>query len=533
MPNELMEYRKSTGSYQNVRYKRDQKERLSFSDATQKKTDIKHVIELFDFFFFISQIREIENADNVFRINNKASNSKTSKKLNAIQTAVKGLSLFTPCQLLSENGPVTRHNAAETFAKTASQSLLPVPASVYALPHTVTDLGTAFYTTFSAVTDKLHDTAQFFGRYDPLRLPVAAAVSVPFSENLSPGPSTDMFQIHDKELQQALFKAVTGKTRLVNEEGQQLQSVFSFFYQQKRNKRVAMSHSLRQQQEKHNTYTKGNCHIRTKTNQGTMAGNLLLMGGEVIRNPILSAIESFNLVVKGRTENSAVTESVSEWVNIATDIIAGVFTAGCYPIIKYGSAKLFTAAGHLTNHDMPCLKDEFNPEQLANILLQTETGVTKTGTPGGKTASSGGGSRQKMKEYQNIRTFQPDGVFFHENVASGINTVNYFKVRNAGKDYLIKEKTPGELYAYHIDDSSRIIEEIKVYFHKGTGKIHFNREMPESTGLDYDIINGKSFIEIKGNYYEFSVKKDWGGKEISFETAEGVKNHIPVYGTFI
>lgn len=104
-------------------------------------------------------------------------------------------------------------------------------------------------------------------------------------------------------------------------------------------------------------------------------GNSLLVSGEVVRNP-------FRAVAK-KIYTKGMAHDMPQWLvkftgiaHLGYDMVLGVMTHSGYPIIKYASAKSLSATGHAVNSETTCLKCEFSPEELANLLFYTAVGIT-------------------------------------------------------------------------------------------------------------------------------------------------------------
>lgn len=304
-----------------------------------------------------------------------------------------------------------------------------------------------------------------------------------------------MHEIQDDSINKALFYELTGRDIINASNGTTVKPVILFLPAPQgpaRNTREDVRVNQQVQDIAYQKYLADNCQIRTKTNQGTVVGDSLLVSGEVVRNPIRAVAEK--IYKNGMAhEMPDWLEIFTEVANLGYDVVLGVMTLGAYPIIKYSSAKALSATGHAVNGDTTCLKREFSPEELANLLFYTEVGIPN------RHAFHSFSVHPKPAELRNVRSFVPDGVFVHENAATRLNTVKYMTVNHHGSEYLIREKSPGEYWTFHPNAVKPELIEKRVYFDALNNKIHYNSEMLEGQGLDYNIVEGK-------NLSRFTVK---------------------------
>lgn len=380
-----------------------------------------------------------------------------------------------------------------------------------------------FSAILSPVVNALYEAGEFIARHDPLKFPAATASSLP--ANTASGNKV-MHEIQNNSINKALFHELTRSDILNATGGTALEPVILFFPVPPgaaRNKRANAREMAQIQDVEYQKYLSENCHIRIKTNQGTVVGDNLLVSGEMVRNPIRAAAEKIY-------ENGMAGHEMPDWMvaftegaNIGYDIVLGIMTAGAYPIIKYASSKALSASGHAVNVDTTCLKREFSPEELANLLFDTEVGLTN------RHAFNSFRVKPRPGELKNVRSFVPDGIFVHENTATRLNTVNYMTVSHQGIEYRIKEKSPGEYWTFHPYAVKPELVEKRVYFDAVNNKIHFNSEMPKGQGLDYNIIEGKKFISLYGENHEVTWNWDNNRPEVVLHKKNSETLNVPVY----
>ncbi|HEY0210932.1 hypothetical protein [Acerihabitans sp.] len=288
-----------------------------------------------------------------------------------------------------------------------------------------------------------------------------------------------------------------------------------------RNKRIAIDVSSGLQEMAYREYLENHCHIRTKTNQGEVLGDSLLVAGEYVRNPVRGLAERVKEWIKGDGELSQVEAIILEVANIGQDIILGFFTVGTYPIIKYTSAKALGISGHYINGDSTCVRNEFSAEELANLLFNTEVGITD------RRAFLNSGLNLKPRELQNVNAFEPDGVFVHEKNPTGINTVKHLVVDLDATNVLVRQTETGELFITHPPKGNTIQAGRKVFYDAINDKIHIDGERLE--GLDYTIQDGKKFIKLYDVNYELTYSVDKRTPQLKLQNRDGTESIIPVY----
>jgi len=342
-----------------------------------------------------------------------------------------------------------------------------------------------------------------------------------------PVPRTDMMHhFHDEGMTRQFFKEIVGRDRAdVAVNGTELSPVF-FFFEEKpgvRIKRMTHDEAQQLQEAAFRQYLADNCRIRTKTNEGHVLGDSLLVSGEYIRNPLRAAAEKIYEDENNNQPMPAWLVQFYEGVNMASDVVLGLFTLGVYPVVKYASAKGLKATGHAVNGDMSCLRNEFSPEEMAALLFDTEVGLTH------RQIFADVAVRLNPAELTNVKPFRADGLFVHEHMNGHLNTVKYMKVSYQGKEYLIKEGRPGEYYLFDPAASGPDRLDRRVYFDEINNKIHLNREMPAEQGLDYEVIDGKHFIVVQGEQHELTYNWQTNTPELVLNKHNGETVFIPVY----
>lgn len=369
----------------------------------------------------------------------------------------------------------------------------------------------------------LNAANRFISLHDPLKFPAASA-SVVSPE--SPHTLHEMYNIYDSNFSRLLFQKLKRQKIINIPDTPGLSPVVIFFPRNEKDNRIkrASYDAIKEIQDaNYNNFLTNHCHIRTKTNKGEPIGDLLLVSGETVRNPFRALAEKLYESGTGHLEMPNWLVVFTEGANVVVDVVVGYFTLGAYSIIKYGSAKSLKTSGHAVNNDMKCLRNEFSPEELAALLFDTEDGITH------RHHSNSAPVYPKPSEMTHVNAFQPDGFFVHENIVNKLNTVKKMTFQYLGEQYFIKEKAPAEFWASRkISKSSDIIEK-RVYFDEVHNKIHFSPDMPAGQGIDYDIIDGKHFINIHGSDHEII----WSGEKKTFEIIVNKKNgetmKIPVY----
>lgn len=288
-----------------------------------------------------------------------------------------------------------------------------------------------------------------------------------------------------------------------------------------RNKRIAIDVSSGLQEKAYREYLENHCHIRTKTNQGEVLGDSLLVTGEYVRNPVRGIAEKVKEWINGDGELSQLETILLEVANIGQDIILGFFTVGTYPIFKYTSAKALGVSGHYINGDSTCVRNEFSAEELANLLFNTEVGITD------RRAFFKSGLHLKPRELQNVNAFEPDGVFVHEKSPTGINTVKHIAVEMDASNVLLRQTEKGELFIRPQPKSAIIQADRKVFFDAINDKVHIDGE--KFAGLDYTIQDGKKFIKLYDVNYELTYNNHKKTPQLKLHNSDGTVSRIPVY----
>ncbi|RJL46790.1 hypothetical protein [Pectobacterium carotovorum] len=341
-----------------------------------------------------------------------------------------------------------------------------------------------------------------------------------------------MYEIQDDSVNQALFCALTDRCILNLSGNNSAVPVILFFPRSQSNTREKRASIERSQQLENIAYQKylaDNCHIRTKTNQGVVVGDNILATGEMVRNPIRAAAEKLYRYGMGGHEMPEWLVRFTEGVNMGCDIVLGMMSMGAWPIIKYSSAKALSVSGHAINGDITCLKNEFSAEELARLLFDTEVGITDRYAFHSFPVRPTRPIHPNPSELKNVRPFVPDGLFVHENAANNLNTVKYMTINHQGKEYIIREKLPGEYWAFHPHAVKPDLIEKKIYFDAINNKIHFNSDIPDGQGLDYNIIEGKKFIQLNDENHEITWNWSNNNLEVALYKKNGETLNVPVY----
>lgn len=259
------------------------------------------------------------------------------------------------------------------------------------------------------------------------------------------------------------------------------------------------------------------CHIRTTTVAGTTIGDSLLVTGEYLRNPLLGAVEKVKEAVLPGHPLSETESMLAEIGNVVQDIALGFFTSGAYPILKYGAAKSSTVIGHSINGDKQCVRKEFSAEEMAQLLFDTEVGITTTGLV-----------HSLPDELSKTNRFMPKGLFVQEHVPTRVHTEKYLTIRRHGEDILIREKSPGHFVTHHPHAARPERLEQRVFFDARTRQVFFDRHFPEGSGYDFNIADGRNFVSIHGQHHELRYNWDARRPEIHLQV-DGKTTTLPVY----
>lgn len=291
---------------------------------------------------------------------------------------------------------------------------------------------------------------------------------------------------------------------------------------QEKFQKISMQQSLKPGQDAAENYAETHCRIRTKTVSGHLVGDGLLVASEYTRNPVRGIAEKIKEhILPGQplTEGEVIATEVSN--AFGYDMVLAFFTGGAYPIVKYGAAKALAAAGHTVNADMTCLKREFSDEALAELLFDTEVGLTERR-----------GIHQvlqpKPPELSGTHPFKPSGTFVQENLSNGIHTEKYLRVNRNGEEIRIREKRPGEYVTFHPDAVKPELVEKRIFFDAKTQQIHFAGDLPQSQGMNFDVVDGKKYITLQGENFELNYNVQNKQYEIKIERESGVV-WLPVY----
>lgn len=376
---------------------------------------------------------------------------------------------------------------------------------------------------YNQVASDLGKVNDIIMRYDPIKFPAADASLI----STTPASSDEH---HMEELSPALSEALF--TRLIGWDPERRidgKTVTPFLLKipetqvKSRALRRLLSEAIAESNAKEAEYIKNYCNIRTKTISGNIVGNYMLVAAEYIRNPVRAAYER---IMEGITPGHRISKLevvVTEVINMSGDVILGIKTAGAYPIIKYASIHTLKVLGHAVNGDGKCVLNDFSPQELANLLFNTEVGLTNRGVLGEL------GIGQLPTELQEVEPYIPEGVFIQEIMPQGINTEKYLLVNHENKEYFIHDKGENQLWATELSHSSSQSCSQRVYFDEAKNKIHFDSAMTTGKGLDYEVIDGRSFINIYGRNYKFIYKPDVQLPYVVLDKASGETLVIPVY----
>jgi len=263
----------------------------------------------------------------------------------------------------------------------------------------------------------------------------------------------------------------------------------------------------------------GGCKIRTKTNEGTVIGDSILVAGEYVRNPVRGALEKIKEELLPGQPMTEAEVTMAEMGNLAQDVVFGFFTAATYPILKYGAAKALNMAGNGINGDLHCIKREFSGDEMAQLLFNTEIGMTD------RRAWTQTLSADLSKA---TASFKPRGLFVQEHVPSGVHTEKYMTIQRDGEEIMIRQKAPDEYVTYHPHASHPDRLEQRVFFDQKTQRIFFDRHFPEGQGYDYEIIDGRKYIEVQRQNHELVYNWKTRRPEIKIEI-EDKTEILPVY----
>lgn len=332
----------------------------------------------------------------------------------------------------------------------------------------------------------------------------------------------DIYEIKNHQFNHEVLKLITGSPPIIDDTD--LNPVIIFIPHQENNKRIKRRLIEQSGRENDTRPTLDEqCYIRTKNNQGTVLGDSLLLSGEFLRNPIRAIADQIYDKGMGGHKMPEGLVLFTEGANTLYDVVFSLMTSFAYPIVKYGIVKLLKASAHGVNGDPECLKYEFSPQELANLLFDTETGITH------RRVFVDFPVHPKPSELKSVRRFIPDGVFVQESINTGINSVKYMKVTHQGTDYLVREKSPGEYYTLHPGAIKPELLERRIYFDSINNKIHFREDMPTELGMNYDVVDGKKFIHIYNENHEINYNWDKRLHEVVLKGINGDSVSVPVY----
>ncbi len=271
-------------------------------------------------------------------------------------------------------------------------------------------------------------------------------------------------------------------------------------------------------------YYKKNCVYSIKTRSGTSIGYTLSVAGEYIRNPVKGIVENLNhYFFPGHnvTENLVM---ATEGVNLVSDIAFGLLTGGAYPLAKYLMAKSLTVAGQAIDGDGMCIRREFSPEALANLLIQTDSGLTTARFP----------DKLLRKPYalKNARTYNPSSLVVQEQLPAHVYTEIHLETDINGVAYRIKETASGRYVAYPAGRENNPDVEKDIYFDEETQRWRFEPIGSDDRGHDFNLVTGDKYISLYGDDH----KVQYDSKKECFEiiiTTPAQTTSLPVYKTKI
>ncbi|WP_300005785.1 hypothetical protein [uncultured Cedecea sp.] len=380
------------------------------------------------------------------------------------------------------------------------------------------------------LTDILYKTGKFISSYDPLKFPLAEAASIP-TETIS------HYKIQDENIKKYLFYQLTGIDFSNISFGVPVEP-FIIFYpkkmppiidQQSVPAEIRMDKSI-------NTYKEHlaeKCQIVTKNNEGKTVSNTLLVSSTVLERPVKAVIDKVYDRAMGGNKMPPWLEEFTDKADKTYDIGLTVISGGGYSSFKYLVIKSLEVIGHISDDNMDCALNELSREELGRLMMNVEIGISDRNplSPNSERSKKTQGIDNPIYPGGSKKTkgFEPDGIFVHQNMADNINTVRHMQVEHNGLVYYIQEKKPGEYWTHHPNAVKPELVEKRVYIDPVSGKVHFNSEMPDGHGLDYNFIDGKKFINIRGNNHE--ILWNWNKKnpEIVMNEIDGSSINIPVY----
>ncbi|WP_213992790.1 hypothetical protein [Sodalis sp. dw_96] len=291
-----------------------------------------------------------------------------------------------------------------------------------------------------------------------------------------------------------------------------------------RTKRASL-HLIRHAEEQAQIeYYNKNCVYSIKTRNGITIGYTLLVASEYIRNPVKGIVENLNQFFfpdHGLDENLVM---VTEGVNLASDIALGLLTGGTYPLAKYLMAKSLKVAGHVVEGDGGCVKREFSPESLANLLIQTDSGITTT-----RVADK---LSRRPEGIMNVRPYDPSSMVIQEQLPAHVFTEVHLETDIDGVTFRIKEKSPGQYVAYPARREHHPDLERKIYLDADTQRWRYEVAGADDIGLDFNLIAGEKYISLYGENYRVEYDSEKACFEIAVKTPTHTTTY-PVYKTKI
>lgn len=198
--------------------------------------------------------------------------------------------------------------------------------------------------------------------------------------------------------------------------------------------------------------------------------------------------------------------SVTEGVNMAQDVALGILTGWAYPVAKYLMAKTLTVAGQITEGDATCIKREFSPTALADLLLQVDGGIAANGMV--ETSVT------KPRGLAGVEPFSSSGILVQQQLPAHIYTESHLESEINGVIFHIKEKSPGKYIAYSADKDEAAGLEKDIDFVPDTQKWTFAGDGAPQSGYEFDLVLGKRYISLYGDNYQVRYNNDAKSYEI-------------------
>ena len=227
--------------------------------------------------------------------------------------------------------------------------------------------GSYFDTILNPITNAIHKTGQFISRYDPLRFPLAEATMIPVE-------SISRYEIQSETINNALFHELTGEDISNILPNKKIEPVIIFH---STNPPTVTDQQLAPAEikipETNTVYMRHmaeSCNVITKTNDGVIVGNTLLMSSDIYHDFIRYAVEKIYGKVIDGSEVPSWLMKFTESMNVKYDLVLGVMATDISPVIKYATVKSLWTTGYALNKN--CLINEFNREDLATLFIDIE-----------------------------------------------------------------------------------------------------------------------------------------------------------------